>query len=258
MGQQRIAITRELSRSIGNCQLTHLDRVPIHLERAQAQHRGYVRALQAADWEVISLPEELELPDSVFVEDTAIVLDGLAIITRPGAASRRPETKAMQKELAKLLPVASISDSAQLDGGDVLVLGKQIFVGMSSRSTHAAVTELAELTRLLGYRVEAVSVEACLHLKSAVTCLDPETVLINPHWVAPEVFGAYRQIEVDPTEPDAANCVDLGSKILHGAAYPRTRQRIEAAGFAVEALPLDELAKAEGAASCCSLLIRIY
>lgn len=223
--------------------------------RAELQHRAYVAALQNAEWEVIALPEEPELPDSVFVEDTAIVLDGLAIITRPGAAPRRPETKSVREALARLLPVVSISDSAQLDGGDVLVVGKKIFVGLSSRSTRSAAAELADLSKPQGYAVEAVAVEACLHLKSAVTAIDNLTLLINSRWIAPELFGDYNLIEVHPDEPEGANCVDLGSRILHGAAYPKTRQRIEAAGFAVEAIPLDELAKAEGAATCCSLLI---
>ena len=255
MRKQGIAITREVSRSIANCQLTHLDRIPIDLGRAQRQHHVYEQALRNAGWEVITLPEEPELPDSVFVEDTAIILDGLAVITRPGAESRRPETKSIERALSRLLPVVTMSDAARLDGGDVLVVGKKIFVGLSSRSTQSAVDELARLTRPLAYEVRAVEVEACLHLKSAVTCLDEQTVLIHPQWIAAALFDDYRRIEVHPSEPDGANCVNLGNSILHGTAYPRTRARIEAAGFEVDAIPLDELAKAEGAATCCSLLI---
>jgi dimethylargininase len=255
MGKQGIAITREVSSSIENCQLTHFERVPISLERAQSQHRVYVKALKEADWEVITLPEEPELPDSVFVEDTAIVLDGLAIITRPGSESRRPETKSIEEALSPILPIASISDSAQLDGGDVLVVGKKIFVGLSSRSMRSGVAELADLSRHLGYEVEAVAVDSCLHLKSAVTCVDSQTLLINPQWVAPDLFREFRLIEVHPSEPEGANCVNLGPRVLYGEAFPETRQRIQAAGFEVDAIPLDELAKAEGAVTCCSLLI---
>lgn len=238
-----------MSSSIENCQLTHLERVSINFERAQQQHRGYEAALRKAGWEVITLPEEPELPDSVFVEDTAVILPGLAVITRPGAASRRPETKSIEHALSSLLPVAVMSDATQLDGGDVLVVDKKIFVGLSSRSTPTAVAELAELARPLGFEVEGVAVEACLHLKSAVTALDHHTVLINPQWIGPEWFSEYRRIEVHPSEPNGANCVNLGARILHGAAYPETRQRIDAAGFSVDAIPMDELAKAEGAAS---------
>lgn len=257
MEKQGIAITRAVSASIGSCQLTHFERVPINFERAQQQHRVYEAALREAGWEVITLPEEPQLPDSVFVEDTAVILPGLAVITRPGAASRRPETKSIEHALSSLLPVAVMSDATQLDGGDVLVVGKKIFVGLSSRSTPTAVAELAELSKPLGYEVEGVAVEACLHLKSAVTALDSHTLLVNPQWIAPGLFSEYKRIEVHRSEPDGANCVNLGARILHGAAYPGTRRRIEAAGFSVDAIPMDELAKAEGAASCCCLLIPV-
>ena len=255
MKKRGLAITREVSRSIENCQLTHLERTPIDLERARRQHSGYVSALKEAGWEVHSLPEEPDLPDSVFVEDTAIVLDGLIVITRPGSKSRRPEITSIEGALSSLLPVASISNSALLDGGDVLVVGKKIFVGMSSRSIHSGATELAHLAKPLGYEVETVTVDSCLHLKSAVTAIDRRTLLINPRWVNPELFLGYELVEVHPCEPDGANCVDLGKTVLYGDAFPKTKQRIQFAGFDVNSIPMDELAKAEGAATCCSLLI---
>jgi dimethylargininase len=250
-----VAITREISRSIGDCQLTHLARHPIDLERARRQHGGYITALKGSGWEVHTLPEEPDLPDSVFVEDTAVVLDGLAVLTHPGSESRRPEVKSIAMALSTLLPVASISSAAILDGGDVLVAGKRIFVGMSSRSNHAGASELAELAKPLGYELEAVTVDSCLHLKSAVTAIDSGTLLINPKWVNPDLFEGFRHVEVHPDEPDGANCVDLGSTVLYGDAYPKTKLRIQAAGFDVSAIAMGELAKAEGAATCCSLLV---
>ncbi|NQU49101.1 MAG: dimethylargininase [Planctomycetes bacterium] len=252
-----VAITREVSRSIRDCQLTHLARHPIDLERARRQHIGYITALTESGWEVHNLPEEPELPDSVFVEDTAVVLDGLAVLTHPGSESRRPEVKSIATALSTLLPVASISSSAILDGGDVLVAGRRVFVGMSSRSNHAGAAELAELVKPLGYEVEAVTVTSCLHLKSAVTAIDSDTLLINPKWVSPNLFEGYKHVEVHPDESDGANCVDLGGTVLYGDAYPKTKRRIQAAGFDVTAIAMDELAKAEGAATCCSLLIPI-
>jgi dimethylargininase len=250
-----IAITREVSRSIEDCQLTHLARYPIDLSRARRQHSRYLLALEAAGWEVQNLPEEPDLPDSVFVEDTAIVLEGLIVITQPGAVSRRLETESIERAVAAILPVATLPETAFLDGGDVLVVGKKIFVGLSSRSKRTGVSELAKLAQPIGYQVVPVRVSECLHLKSAVTALDPKTLLIHPQWVNPDLFGDYRLVEVHPDEPDGANCVDLGSTILYGDAYPKTMEKIQAAGFEVHAIPMDELAKAEGAATCCSLLI---
>jgi dimethylargininase len=253
--KQGIAITREISRSIENCELTHLERVPIDLKRARHQHGAYTAALKEAGWEVATLPEEPHLPDSVFVEDTAVILAGLAVITRPGSESRRPETKSIAKALSSMLPVAFISDSAILDGGDVLVVGKKIFVGQSSRSDSAGYSELRNLAKPLGYGVETIPVKSCLHLKSAVTAIDDRTLLLNPKWVNPELFKEYNFVEVHADEPAAANCVNLGEVIICDDTFPKTRQRIQAAGFLVNSISLDELAKAEGAATCCSLLI---
>ena len=126
---------------------------------------------------------------------------------------------------------------------------------MSSRSIHSGATELAHLAKPLGYEVETVTVDSCLHLKSAVTAIDRRTLLINPRWVNPELFLGYELVEVHPCEPDGANCVDLGKTVLYGDAFPKTKQRIQFAGFDVNSIPMDELAKAEGAATCCSLLI---
>jgi len=253
--KQGTAITREISRSIEDCELTHLERVPINIDRARHQHSRYITALNEAGWEVTTLPEETYLPDSVFVEDTAVILAGLAVITRPGSESRRPETKSITKALSSILPVACISDSATLDGGDVLVVGKKIFVGQSGRSNLAGSSELENLAKPLGYKVETIPVDSCLHLKSAVTAIDDKTLLLNPKWVNPELFTEYNLVEVHAEEPAAANCVNLGKVIICDDAFPKTGQRVRVAGFHVNSIPLDELAKAEGAATCCSLLM---
>lgn len=255
MSERGVAITREVSRSIGDCQLTHLNRTLIDVDRARRQHSGYQAALKNAGWQVRTLKEEPDLPDSVFVEDAAVVLDGLIVITRPGAESRRPETNSIRDAVASLLPVASISNAATLDGGDVLVVGNKIFVGLSSRSRATGAAELAELAKPLGYEVITAPVSSCLHLKSAVTAIDPNTLLINPEWVNPTLFEGFQLVEIHPSEADGANCVDLGSTVLYGDSFPRTAERIQAAGFDVTAIPMDELAKAEGAATCCSVLI---
>ena len=134
-------------------------------------------------------------------------------------------------------------------------MGQKIFVGQSSRSDPAGCSELGNLAKPLGYGVETIPVNACLHLKSAVTAIDDKTLLLNPKWVNPELFKEYNLVEVHADEPAAANCVNLGKVIICDNTFPKTLQRIQAAGFLVNSIPLDELAKAEGAATCCSLLM---
>jgi dimethylargininase len=255
VASHRVALTREVSPAIGACELTHLSRQPIDLERARAQHRSYEHALAALGCRVVRLPADPSLPDSVFVEDTAVVTDEVAVITRPGAASRRPETESVARALAPYRPLLSIEAPATLDGGDVLRLGRRVFVGLSSRTTEVGVAALRSRLGPLGYTVEGVPVSGCLHLKSAATAIGSDVVLVNPAWVDPGAFGAASVVEVEPEEPFAANAVLVGEALLVAAAFPRTRERLERRGLHVLAVDLSELAKAEGALTCCSLVL---
>ena len=133
-----IAITRPVSETIDRCELTNLERVPINLKRAIFQHQAYEETLRTLGVEVLALPEEPDLPDAVFVEDAAVVLDECAIITRPGADSRLPETESVARALAPYRTLYSIQAPGRLDGGDVLVAGKQIWVGLATRSNQSA------------------------------------------------------------------------------------------------------------------------
>ena len=252
---QGIAITREVSASIADCELTHLSRKPIDVVRARRQHGEYVKALGAAGWQVVQLPEQPELPDAVFVEDTAIILDGLAVISHPGAVSRRPELDSIEESLAAIGPTVRLSPEVTLDGGDVLVVGKRIFVGISERTNPRGADALDALSRNLGYTLETVPVTTCLHLKSAVTSLGNDTLLVTPLWVDTDLFEGFQLFDVVESEPWAANCVDLRGSLLHGAEFPKTANALRNAGFRVTSIAMDELAKAEGAATCCSVLI---
>lgn len=250
-----IAITREVSPRFDECEITHIDRSPIDLEIARAQHREYIQALKALGCEVTALPAETNLPDSVFVEDTAFILPEAAVITRPGAASRRPETDSIARALEPYRNLLFIREPATLDGGDVLVLGKDIFVGMSTRSSRAAVDQMNELLAAFGYSAHPVEMHDCLHLKTAVTRVDERTLLINPGWVDTRHFAGFDCIEIDPAEPFAANCLPVNGEIIFPAAFPKTRARLAARGYTVRDVQVDELAKAEGAVTCCSLII---
>lgn len=248
-----IAITRDVSPSIQNAELTHMDRVRIDYERAAAQHRMYREALASLGCKVIDLPADPAHPDCVFVEDTAIVLDDLAVITRPGAESRRGETPAIAEALRPYRRLVQIEAPATVDGGDVLVLNDRIYVGMSTRSNASAVEQLRALT---GREVIPVDVHGALHLKTAITRVSHDALLVNPEWVDLAPFRSWQLIEVAPAEPFAGNALLLGEVVLYANAFPQTRARLEAHGIEVRTVDADELAKAEGGVTCCSLLVR--
>jgi dimethylargininase len=203
------------------------------------------------------IPAAHDAPDSVFVEDAAIVLDEIAIICRPGAVSRRKETRGVADALSGYRRLQSVTEPATLDGGDVLRIDRTLYVGVGARTNDAGVRQLAGFVEDVGYEVRAVEVGACLHLKSAVTELAPGLVLLNPAWIDPCTFDTFQAIAVDPSEPFAANVLRIGDTILCASAYDRTNARLESAGLSVRAIDASELARAEAGLTCCSLIIRI-
>ena len=250
-----LALTRDISPRFNECEITHIDRTPIDLKIARAQHRAYVNTLKQIGCNVLELPAEADLPDSVFVEDTAFILPETAIITRPGADSRKPETDSIIQALSPHIQLIHVCEPATVDGGDVLVLGKKIFIGLSTRSNTNAIDQLNELLGEYGYTVTGVELRGCLHLKSAVTRVDDKTLLINRGWVDTRHFEQYMLIEVDPSEPYAANCLPIGNSLIYPTSFPRTQAKLEAQGYKIVSVDVDELAKAEGAVTCCSLII---
>ena len=251
-----LAVTREVSPALAGCELSYVPRVAIDVARATAQHHDYQHALESLGCRLLSLPAEADLPDSVFVEDVAIVLDEVAILTRPGALSRRAEVASVADVLRRYRTVTAIEAPGTLDGGDVLRLGRTLYVGESARSNAAGIARLRELLAGHGYTVQSVPTRDCLHLKSAVTQLDDDSLLLQPEWVDRGQFPGFRIIEVDPDEPHAANVLRIGDALVMPASFPRTRQRLLDAGFHVTVVDVSELQKAEGAVTCCSLVFR--
>lgn len=250
-----IAITRHISPRFNECEITHIERTPIDLDVARLQHDAYVQPLAQLGCQVIQLPEEPHLPDSVFVEDTAFILPEVAVITRPGADSRKAEIESIIPALSPYRPLVQVTDPASVDGGDVLVVGKHIYIGMSTRSNPESVAQLNALLGSYGYTVCGVEMTDCLHLKTAVTRVDDKTLLINKNWVDPSNFPGFDLIEVHASEPFAANCLPVRGKIIYPTTFPKTRSRLEASGYSIAPVDLSELAKAEGAVTCCSLII---
>ena len=253
-----IAFTRAVPSAIVRCELTHLAREPIDLGLAQAQHNQYEDALRAAGVEVTRLVPQDDLPDSVFVEDTAVVLDEVAVITRPGSLSRRDEVESVREALARHRTIASIEAPATLDGGDVLVLDREVLVGLTPRSNLSGMQQLRARLAPFGYEVRAVPVRGCLHLKSAVTRAGARTLVANPSWVDPALMPGWEVVPVDPREPFAGNVLWLGATTIVAESFVRTNAALaRSTDSTLVPVPAGELAKAEGGVTCCSLILRV-
>jgi dimethylargininase len=250
-----IAVTRKVSSGMTRCELTHLQRTAIDIGLARQQHHLYEQALRALGCRIESLPEEPGLADSVFVEDTAIVVDEVAVITRPGAPSRRAETASIAAVLGKYRDLVRIERPGTLDGGDVLRVERTLYVGTSSRSNASGIEQLGALLLPFGYRVLPVAVRGCLHLKSAVTRVSADELLINSRCIERQRFAGMRFIEVDAAEPLGANALMLGSDVIYPSSHPRTAEALRRHGIRVHTVETSEMEKAEGGVTCCSLLL---
>ncbi len=248
------AITRAVSPALNRCELEFLDRQEIDLAKATEQHETYQRFLEGMGASVLSLPAEMDLPDSVFVEDPAVVVDEVAVMTRMGALSRRREVESLAAALAVFRPLRWIEEPATLEGGDVLRIGRRVFVGASARTNAAGIDQLRRELEPFGYTVEAVEVRRCLHLKSAVTYLGDGAIVINRSLIDPAPLRDFRMVDVAAGEPWAANTLALGGVVLIPAAYPETASILEREGFKVRSIDISELMKAEAGLTCSSLI----
>jgi len=249
-----VAVTRAVSPTLAECELTHRPRDPIDVAKAVAEHACYEDALRSLGAAVVHAPPEPTLPDAVFVEDAALVFAETAVMTRPGAPVRRREVESMAKVLSAYRPLFAIQAPGTLDGGDVMAVGRKIYVGLSSRTSHEGIAQLDQHLSEWGYEVITVPVTGCLHLKSAVTQVADNLLLINDRWVSPECFGSMGTVTVAPGEPDAANALLIGASVIYPTHHPATAERLDRAGVRVVPVPCGELAKAEGGVTCCSVV----
>ncbi len=249
------AITRGVSPALNRCELGYLSRQEIDIAKAVRQHQAYEECLRELGATVISLPAEPDLPDSMFVEDPAVVVAETAILTRMGAESRRAETESLAAVLARFRPLRHMREPATLEGGDVLRAGSTLYAGLSRRSNPAGVEQLANELSSFGYTVKAVPVHGCLHLKSACSYLGEQTLLANRNWIDPGAFGGLRIVDVPPQEPHAANVLAVGGTVLVAKSFPFTAALIERLGWKVRTLDISELMKAEAGLTCSSILL---
>ena len=250
-----LALTRLPSSSLLNCEVTHVSRQPIDIQLAFEQHESYCQALRGLGVEVEQLPSVDAYPDSVFIEDNAIVLDELVVITSMGSVSRQGEVAMIGPVLSQHRRIVQILPPATIEGGDVLRVGKRIFVGISSRTTQLGVDALRAIVEPLGYEVISVDVHHCLHLKTACTFLDDETMLVNSEWLDVEELKNYRVLHVPQFEPFGANVLSVPQGLLANAANPKTLDLIQMEGYSVTDVNISEFLKAEAGVTCLSLIM---
>ena len=252
------AFTRAVSPRLPECALTHLERTAIDYPRAAAQHAAYEQALIDAGLEIVRLPDLPDDPDAVFVEDTALLLDGHAVITRPGAASRIGETESTAAGLAGHFELHHILDG-HVDGGDVLRIGRVLYAGLSTRTDSAGVRALEEISRRIGYRLTVAELRGGLHLKTAATFAGPDAtgtpvLLFDPRGADPSQFAGVEPMAVSPDEPAAANCLRASDRLILPAGNPKTADRLRERGFQLVEVDVSELQKAEAGVTCMSLI----
>jgi dimethylargininase len=248
------ALTHKVPAGIAECELTFIDRAPIDLHVARRQHEDYCAALEKLGVTVERLSENESYPDACFVEDTAVVVDELAVICSMGVSSRRGETTLIERELSKYREIARIALPATIEGGDVLRAGKRVFVGQTSRTNAGGVRELARILGAYGYEVKAIGTKGSLHLKSACTALDDDTLFVNPEWVELDELKGFNLIHTPAGEPWSANVIRVGDTICVQAGFPKAAELMGSIFKSVEIVDISELRKAEAALTCSSII----
>ena len=248
------AITHKVSPHINNCELTYLNRTPIDVELAARQHDAYCAVLERLGVTVERLSENESYPDACFVEDTAIVAGELVVICCLGVSSRRGETGLIERVLSKHKKTVRISLPATIEGGDVLQMGEKIFAGQSCRTNSQGIDELARILKPHGYSVTPVRTKGSLHLKSACTAIDDETLFVNPEWVDLTPLKEFNLVYTPAEEPWSANVLRVGETVCIQAGFPAAAELIERLARRVEIVDMSELRKAEAALTCSSII----
>jgi dimethylargininase len=248
------ALTHKVSSRISECELTFVERAPIDYQLARCQHDEYESLLTRLGVSVTSLSENDHYPDACFVEDTAIVVDELAVICSMGVSSRRGETPLIARELANYRELTHISLPATIEGGDVLRVGRQILVGQSKRTNIDGIRALKRILEPIGYEVGPVTTVGGLHLKSGCTAIDDETLFVNPEWIDTKCLKGFKLLRTPSEEPASANVLRLGETVCLQSTFPRALDLIGGLVKRVETVDMSELRKAEAGLTCSSII----
>lgn len=254
------AIVRRPCPEIAQCALTYIERSPIHFETLKEQHRHYCETLKKLGLSVKVLPEDSSHPDSVFVEDPAVIFDEMAFLNRLGVPSRQGETLSLREHLSPYRSTHQITPPGTLEGGDVLQVDRKVFVGISKRTNLEAIEQIQIQLKSYDYEVIPLELKECLHLKTACTYIGQQTFILNPQWVRKDFFCSafpqYKALTVHPSEPFAANTIKVGHTLITSASAPQTNQSLIAKGFSIQTLDISEVEKAEGGLTCLSLIFK--
>jgi dimethylargininase len=245
-------LVRQPSSRLAEGIVTHITRIPVDVALARAQHAAYVAALGASGWAIEQAAAAEDCPDSVFIEDTVVICEDLAVLTRPGTPARRPEVAGVAQAVSELgLRTATIEEPGTLEGGDVLQVGRTVYVGRGARTNGDGIRQLRSLLAPLGRTVIAVPLGNVLHLKSAVTALPDGTLLMLPGLVPAELFPAVRPVD----EEGGCHVVPLGGdRVMIAASAPRTAEMLDSIGFTPVVVDISEFEKLEGCVTCLSVL----
>ena len=249
-----LAITHVPSPNMQRGERTFVDELVVDYELSLRQHAEYRAALQRCGAEVIVLDVNRTMPDCVFVEDTAIVLRELAVMMSPGAESRRGEPAGIEPSLRQFREVRRVKRPATIDGGDVVVAGRSIYVGESPRTNSEGIAALRETLAPFGYSVTGVPVRQCLHLKTACSALPDGRFLVNAEWIDASPLPAERLVSVPADEPWAGDVLVIGNQIILAEAFPQTADLLSGLGFETIPVAVSEFAKVEGGVTCLSLV----
>jgi dimethylargininase len=250
------ALTRGVSRNINACELTYRSRESIDFIKAKVQLERYRELLRKWNVNLINVPPNDSYPDCCFVQDTAIVLDEICIVASMGAATRRGEVSEVERQLSQLRKIGRILSPATLDGGDVIQVGRRLFVGLSSRTNARGIAALSRLVEDFDYTVVPVTVSGGLHLTTGCGVINEETVLLNTNWIDASSFKGLRQLHVPEQEPWAANTIRVEDAICLEEGAPRTVDLAQPYAGTIDTLNISEFRKAEGSLSCLSLIFK--
>lgn len=250
------ALTRGVSSRIAECELTFIDRQPIDFDRAVQQHQQYRQLLRSLGVNVLQIPADNDCPDCCFLEDTALVLDELAVVTRPGSEARRQEVGGVATVIKQHRDVVQIEAPATLEAGDVLRVGRDLFVGVTSRTDREGIEALRKHVEPCGYKVHSVVVPGALHLKSVCTVVDDHTILADPTRIDISPFSGYETLEVPAQEWMAANVLLVNGTVCMHSEFPKTARLLQQRGFDVRTVDISEFLKAEAGLTCMSVIFR--
>ena len=253
-GVSEAVLMRRPSARMSEGALTFLERVPLDLALAAQQHAAYREAVVSAGLTLIDLPALDDFPDSTFVEDVLLAFPECFVLCRPGVASRLREPDFVASALPNDRPIYRIEAPGTIDGGDVLRIEREIFVGLSSRTNEAAVGALSRIVNPFGYSIVPLAVTGSLHLKTAVTAPRANILVANPKWVDLSPFGSRQVVDVDTLEPFAGNTLRLGDVLYAQTAHTQTTARLLDVGLEVSSLDISEFAKIEAGLTCMSVI----